>query len=298
MQVGKFCYIYFKAEGVVVGTVVEKFDKYWKAIVVRENKDKSYTFKYTNGESVTKKLGNPITTVNGKKAPEIFTEDEYFGGAFNIESARYNFAEDFRQEWLDARYQRDNAHDTFGANIYYIYGAIEGGFDWYWEARKEGEVSIMRGNQNDIIHKFTYTNDGNPVYVLDSSVQISITQYNQPRQFFSAAEYFNGTFNIYNNDKYSFSPKFEAAYEKAQYEYLKEAYEKAKEEYDEAVAIEEFAKISGGSGKLRSKEEYDEAVATVALLKEAYEKAKEAYDKAAAAAALAKMSGGSVKLRF
>ena len=216
------------------GILVEKFDKYWEAEVVEKNEDNSYTFKYTTGESETKELGNPIPTVNGNEAPEIFTEDEYFDGTFDISNEVYEFAEDFRQEWLAARYQRGAAPDPVGANIYYIYGAIEGGFDWYWQAKKDGEVSITRGNQNDTIHKFTYTSDGNPVYVLDSSAQITITQYNQPRQFFSAAEYFNGTFKIYNYVKYNFTDKFKKKWQAEQAVWLESEYNESFSESNDA----------------------------------------------------------------
>ena len=52
----------------------------------------------------------------------------------------------------------------YWANIYYIYGAIEGGFDWYWEAKKDGEVSIMRGNKNDTIQEKTTEDKTSKVY--------------------------------------------------------------------------------------------------------------------------------------
>ena len=219
MEIGKFCYVHTIVYGGQGGKGGEAFDRYWEAKVVEKEGD-ICKVKYTSGESIeTKELGNPITTANGSEAPEIFTEDDYFNGTFDIINEVYEFAEDFRQEWLAARYQRGAVPDPVGANIYYIYGATEGGFDWYWEAKKDGEVSITRGNQNDAIHKFTYTGYNTTVYVLDSSAQISITQDNQPRMIFSRDDYFNGTFDI-ESARYNFTDDFKQIWQAEQADWL------------------------------------------------------------------------------
>ena len=239
VKIGAIYYIYFNAYGGPGGEGNERFDQYWKAEVIKKNEDNTYTFKYTTGEIETKKLGNSITTVNGNKAPESFSADDYFNGKFEIDKHDlYKFTDFFRQQWLAAKYNISDDGTTAGdiGNYYYIYGKIKGNYDYdcYWKATKTGQ----KGN----VIEFTYTDGGDKIYASESELGKEITTTTNYRMFkiFTEAEYFNESyFNINDKNFYNFTPDFITAYIEA------------KEEYDEAVALAALVEMSGGSGKLR-----------------------------------------------
>lgn len=224
------------------------FDKYWKAIVINVKKIKDttkITFQYpfdNTTVTIAKETGKPFEftkSTEDKMVPLVYTEADYFNGVFEINDGdSYNFPTGFKRQYTQAKEYKDSSPEAYARpEIYYIYGAIEGNYDWYWKAERTG-----KGGD---IFQFTYTVGGEQIYVpqseLDPNSEMAlITTTARRREFriFTESEYFDDAFfDINDNDSWNFRPDFV------------EAYESAQENYKEAAAAS--GNTSGGNRKLR-----------------------------------------------